>query len=343
MLRQKGIKSAEVPAMWKQHKSHHKCLGEKSVMSRLRFCEVIRWDQQNLKLKYQLKAQPKISRNLNLNGSHHGSLRFYNPTPFSVWNLRNFSLHQKIHPKPRFFEQVIADEAVDQLMRTMPMLLSVIMPLNMDVLFGHLNKNNGRFSNWMSKNDTKIQYWEGRWKLVVCLTGFSLFHFRMSKQHVTIRTLCRDVLCLRRVPSLRRGHNFSIPTCPSNTGFSVRDYQVSWMIVDDQFPRVHSYAPSIIHYSFIHSLTHANPIHINQISKSFGDSLFFFQQWLKGVLSIWVVHLVFRLFLVLTPKDPCTSNQFCWLSCRVFPCKPSPSNFVAHVMNLESFRLQLVA
>ncbi|CAK9086022.1 Lathosterol oxidase (C-5 sterol desaturase) (Delta(7)-sterol 5-desaturase) (Delta(7)-sterol C5(6)-desaturase) (Lathosterol 5-desaturase) (Sterol-C5-desaturase) [Durusdinium trenchii] len=53
----------QVPAMWKQHKSHHK---------------------------------------------------FYNPTPFSV----------------------IADEAVDQLVRTMPMLLSVIMPINMDVLFG---------------------------------------------------------------------------------------------------------------------------------------------------------------------------------------------------------------
>ncbi|CAE7661633.1 Sc5d, partial [Symbiodinium pilosum] len=43
--------------------------------------------------------------------SHH---RFFNPTPFSV----------------------IADEAVDQLMRTAPMLLSIFLPINMDVLFG---------------------------------------------------------------------------------------------------------------------------------------------------------------------------------------------------------------
>ncbi|CAJ1341808.1 unnamed protein product [Effrenium voratum] len=43
--------------------------------------------------------------------SHH---KFFNPTPFSV----------------------IADEAVDQLMRTAPMLLSVVFPINMDVLFG---------------------------------------------------------------------------------------------------------------------------------------------------------------------------------------------------------------
>ncbi|CAE8593564.1 unnamed protein product, partial [Polarella glacialis] len=42
--------------------------------------------------------------------SHH---RFYNPTPFSV----------------------IADEAVDQLVRSLPMLLSVIIPINMDVMF----------------------------------------------------------------------------------------------------------------------------------------------------------------------------------------------------------------
>ncbi|CAE8635607.1 unnamed protein product, partial [Polarella glacialis] len=43
--------------------------------------------------------------------SHH---RFFNPTPFSV----------------------IADEAFDQLVRSAPMLLSVVVPVNMDVMFG---------------------------------------------------------------------------------------------------------------------------------------------------------------------------------------------------------------
>eukprot|EP00440_Ansanella_granifera_P049049 gb/GFBE01053141.1/.p1 GENE.gb/GFBE01053141.1/~~gb/GFBE01053141.1/.p1 ORF type:complete len:297 (+),score=63.35 gb/GFBE01053141.1/:1-891(+) len=43
--------------------------------------------------------------------SHH---RFFNPTPFSV----------------------IADEAVDQLIRSAPMLISVVCPINMDLMFG---------------------------------------------------------------------------------------------------------------------------------------------------------------------------------------------------------------